>query len=463
MSDLFGSDVSDIENGSPALAPQTPTSPRAFSGRDSNEVGSGTPAPDNDLFGSDEDIEMPPRSSGANTPDQGNGLFGSDEEMSDHDKDDVRTKERLLSTTIPKLPLPQSIDGRFVVARAPNILQLEPTPFTAEGYQDILQEEHEIAEKHGYRSAVTPALAAAAENVISNTIRWRQAAGGRKRESNARLVRWSDGSTTILIGGSTPEVYSINNEQLVGVPKEKYYYAVAAHEQGLGHAHARMSEQWLLRSSRQSAQARSAVKMLLDRVNGISSSSEGVGANLARAGGGDGASRTRFMVVDEAPELRAKREEEEEEKRERQRRREERNRERREARELRANRGVAYAGEYSDEELGYANTSEEDTAHEHVRAPRRIPRQTAITRGPVRSSYVDDDDDGFIVDDDVELEVGSHDEFDEEEEEELAAQRLQAAKKSGYSSDETRRRRPRVSKSRRQLDSDDDDDEMDDF
>ncbi|KAI9477341.1 Paf1 complex component [Coemansia sp. RSA 989] len=447
MSDLFGSDVSDIENGNPS--PQTPTSPRAFNGHTV-----GTPAPD-DLFGSDEDIEMLPRS-GANTPEQANGLFGSDEEMSDHHRDQTETRERLLSTTIPKLPLPQSVDGRFVVARAPNILQLNPTPFTAEGYQDILQEEHEIAEKHGYRSAVTPALASAAENVIANTIRWRQAAGGRKRESNARLVRWSDGSTTILIGGTTPEVYSISSEQLTGVPKEKYYYAVAAHEQGLGHAHARISEQWLLRSSGQSAQARSAVKMLLDRVSGTGAAPEGAGANTARAG----ASRTRFMVVDEAPELRARREEEEEEKRERQRRREERNRERREAREQRANRGVAFAGEYSEEETGYGNTSEEDTA-EHVRAPRRIPRQTAMTRGPVRSSYMDEDDDGFIVDDDVELEVGSRDEFDEEEEEELAAQRLRAAKQSGYSSEETRRR-PRGSKSRRQLDSDDDD-EMDDF
>ncbi|KAJ2455322.1 Paf1 complex component [Coemansia sp. RSA 2336] len=448
MSDLFGSDVSDIENGS--ASPQTPTSPRAFNGHTV-----GTPAPDG-LFGSDDEMDVPARS-GASTPEQANGLFGSDDEMSDHDRGQAETKERVLSTAIPKLPLPQSVDGRFVVARAPNILQLNPTPFTAEGYQDILQEEHEIAEKHGYRSAITPALAAAAENVIANTIRWRQAAGGRKRESNARLVRWSDGSTTILIGGTTPEVYSINSEQLVDVPKEKHYYAVAAHEQGLGHAHARMSEQWLLRSSGQSAQARSAVKMLLDRVSGVSSASEGTGANAVRAG----ASRTRFMVVDEAPELRAKREEEEEEKRERQRRREERNRERREAREQRANRGVAFAGEYSEEEAGYGNTSEEDAA-EHVRAPRRIPRQAAMARAPVRGSYMDDDDDGFIVDDDVELEVASHDEFDEEEEEELAAQRLKAAKQSGYSSGETRRR-PRGSKSRRQLDSDDDDDEMDDF
>ncbi|KAJ2338758.1 hypothetical protein GGF43_006807, partial [Coemansia sp. RSA 2618] len=270
--------------------------------------------------------------------------------------------------------------------------------------------------------------------------------------SNARVVRWSDGSTTVVVGGSTPEVYGVNTEKLASGPKEKYYYATAAHAGGLGHAHARMTEQWLLRPARQSSQARSAVSLLQGRIKGVAGA--GGGAQTARA------SRTQFIVVDEAPELQAKREEKEEERRERQRVREERIRERREAREIQANRSVGVgAAEYSDEDRGFAHASDREPAR--ARAARRIPRQAGLVRPSVHSSYVDDDDDGFVVDDDVELEVGPQDDFDDEEEEELAAQRLKAAKHADYSSDDAPQRRVRGTKSRRQLDLDDDSDNSD--
>ncbi|KAJ2372516.1 Paf1 complex component [Coemansia sp. RSA 2611] len=477
MSALSGSDLSDLEEYDiPAAGgTHTPTSPQALPAHNRSDEGSGTPAPISDLFGSDEDDALSPKRELSETPSpnaDGN-LFGSDEEMSDRDMDDgpeeTVVKDILLPMSIPKLPAPQSVDGRFIVVRAPNILQLDSAPFSADAYQDILEEEHKIAENHGYKSAVTSDLATAAEGIITNTIRWRPADGDRKRESNARLVRWSDGSTSVVIGGHTPEAYNVNVEQLADTSKERYYFAVAAHERGLGQVHARMTEQWLLRPSRQSTQARSAVALLLDRVRGKTAGADSASTTALRAAGGIRASHTQLMVVDEAPELRAKREEAEEKKRERQRLREERNRERREAREFQANRGAfggaAAAGEYSDEEHGYANASEDDAGFSRARAPRRLPeRHIGLSRPAARNSYIDEDDDGFIVDDDAELEVGAHDEFDEEEEEELAAQRLKNAKNADYSSDEARQRRARSTKSRRQLDLDSDEDsEMDTF
>ncbi|KAJ2246526.1 Paf1 complex component, partial [Coemansia sp. RSA 475] len=422
----------------------TPTSPRKPSLPAHNSSPRGTPDPVADLFGSDDDESEPARGKSATPPlaDPEN-LFGSDSEVSDHDLEPT-VRERVLPTSIPVLPLPQSVDNRFVVARAPNILQLDAAEFSHETYRDILDEEHEIAEVHGYRSAVTTELAAAAESIITNTVRWRRE--GMQRTSNARVVRWSDGSTTVVVGGSVPEYYGVNMEQLKGVPNEKHYYATAAHRAGLGHAHARMSEQWLLRPLRQQSHARPAVALLLDRVKGTRSAS-GASAPVR-------ASRTRFMVVDEAPEIKAKREEEEEERRERQRVREERIRERREARELVYQRPVG-APEYSDDNMA---ASDDEPGPIRARTPRRMP--VALTR-PTRGSYVEDEDDDFIVDDDAELEVGPQDEFDDEEEE-LAAQRLKDAKNANYSSDDARKRRVRGGKSRRQIDLDDDS-EMDDF
>ncbi|KAJ2612732.1 Paf1 complex component [Coemansia sp. RSA 1365] len=505
MSDLFGSSsgLSDLESDT-FSAPQTPTSPRkGISLQQHDQRSDGTPPPRDDLFGSDEDENAANGHTG-----NADNLFGSDEdeempargrareedsasergELSDEEaaEDESREQVRVMSARVPVLPTPNTSQRRYVISRTPNILQLEPTPFSADTYEDILEEEHRIAEKHGYKSAVTPELASATEGMIANTVRWRRVTGPDgtiKRESNARLVRWSDGSTTLVIGGRTPETYGINTEKLMDTDKEQHYYAAAHYSRELlMQSHARLAENWLLRPLRQSAQTRSAVALLLDRVRGKATgeksqqgSAAGTSASRARHAAGARAARTRFMVLDEDPELRAKREEQEEEKRERQRKREERIRERKELRIGQPGRG-AYAGtggEYSDEdrEPEYASIEGSDTGAVYGRghAPRRVAERVGGA-GPVaaraHSSYVDEDDDGFIVDDDVELEVGPRDEFDEEEEEELAAQQLKNSKHMTYEDEESdggRQRHGRNAKSRRALVSDDSDDDLDEF
>ncbi|KAJ2084303.1 hypothetical protein H4R24_000096 [Coemansia sp. RSA 988] len=504
MSDLFGSssDLSELESDS-LSAPQTPTSPRqqVIFQQHQDQRSDGTPPPRDDLFGSDEDEDAAKGHNG-----NVDNLFGSDEEEevparvhrrdedsasergersgSEEGEDESREQVRVMSARVPVLPTPDTSQRRYVISRTPNILQLEPTPFSADTYEDILEEEHRIAEKHGYKSAVTPELASATEGIIANTVRWRRVTspdGMKRRESNARLVRWSDGSITLVIGGRTPETYGINTEQLMDIDKEQHYYAAAHYSRELlMQSHARLAENWLLRPSRQSAQARSAVSLLLDRARGKATgekskhgSAAGAGANRARLAAGARAARTRFMVLDEDPELRAKREEQEEEKRERQRKREERMRERKELRMGQTSRGAYVGGDYSDEEREpeYASVEGSDTGalYGRSRAPKRVGERVGGAR-PVapraHSSYVDEDDDGFIVDDDVELEVGPHDEFDDEEEEELAVQQLKNSKHMGYDDDESdgrRQKRGRDARQRRALDSDDSGDDVDEF
>ncbi|KAJ2766031.1 Paf1 complex component, partial [Coemansia nantahalensis] len=386
MNDVFGSDLSDIEGSlSGSVASRTPSPPpvasRGYDERssatpppkaelsDSSSSSSGTgrrqPAPPHgnrggvdDLFGSDSDSGSAPRGRGDGSASEPSG----DERMAD-EEDEGREQVRVMSARVPVLPRPHSSEGRYVLARTPNIMQLEPTPFSADAYHDLLAEEHRAAEKHGIKAAVSPELATAAESILANTIRWRRVAapdGTVRRETNARIVRWSDGSMTVVVGGggAAPEQHSVGAEQLAGVAKEQYSY-VAAHQTNelLMQSHARLTESWLIRPPRQSAQVRAAVAQLLDRGR---ARAEGKAPQGPARAAGARVARTRFMVVGEDPELRIKREEKEEEKRERQRRKEERLRERQVAREFHVGRGgygAAGAAEYSDEDIdvGYAS------------------------------------------------------------------------------------------------------------
>ena len=67
------------------------------------------------------------------------------------------------------------------LVKLPNILAFQPVPFEAEYIEELQRDEQ-------------PDGQARTENVI----RWRE--GEQGRESNARLVRWSDGSTTLHVG-----------------------------------------------------------------------------------------------------------------------------------------------------------------------------------------------------------------------------------------------------------------------
>lgn len=92
-----------------------------------------------------------------------------------------------LALNLPPLPRPKP--GRLCLVRLPNILGIQARPFDAHTYDPADEAEH----------------AASRQNVV----RWRYAASGAaaaggdgevERESNARVVRWSDGSLTLHIG-----------------------------------------------------------------------------------------------------------------------------------------------------------------------------------------------------------------------------------------------------------------------
>ncbi|KAJ2781817.1 Paf1 complex component [Coemansia interrupta] len=478
MGDHFGSDDSDLEGSSMNELRSRPSKAARVDGSPMRD--SATPEPRDgganmDLFGSDNENDGTPRPTTTADDTALDNLFDSDSESrhstkrsmhgdSDSDSDPhppAKRKTLVMDAYVPVLSVPRTSDGKYILARMPNLLQLAPQPFTPEAYEDLIPREHSAME-HGVKDAVTADMAAAVEGIIANTVRWRQTADG-KRESNARLVRWSDGSTTIVIGGASPESYSITDEPLAATPAGEQHSYVAAHypHEYLMQAHARLTDQWTFRPSVQSASGRLAVSKLLPRVR-----ARAAGDQAHRQAAAEAVARgTRLREIDTDPELVARRAVEEDERRERLRRKEEKARERREARELQYARADA-----SDEEMGYA--SPDDSLGRPVQPSyarvRSAGRETARFAPPAgrggRGAYMDDEDDGFVVDDDEELEVGPRDEFDDEEEEEMAAQRLNGAKRGVYSDDEDedhgrRQSAGRGAKPRRVMVSDDEDED----
>jgi RNA polymerase-associated protein LEO1 len=91
--------------------------------------------------------------------------------------------------------------------RLPNVLGINPTPHDSETY-----DAHEEEEKYGI--------------TMSNMVRWRYAGDNAKRssdgeparESNARVVKWSDGTTSLYIG---KEIYDLEESKNIADQAEQ--------------------------------------------------------------------------------------------------------------------------------------------------------------------------------------------------------------------------------------------------
>ncbi|XP_055328006.1 RNA polymerase-associated protein LEO1-like [Paramacrobiotus metropolitanus] len=91
--------------------------------------------------------------------------------------------------------LTPNLEGRFIYWKMPDFIKAESKPFDPEGYDDEFED---------YDEDPPPEVQDAIRQKVKGTLRWRWstlADGSRGGpESNAKLVKWSDGSTSIVIG-----------------------------------------------------------------------------------------------------------------------------------------------------------------------------------------------------------------------------------------------------------------------
>lgn len=183
--ELFGSDSEDedSEPEAPAKAPQAGKStPSASSGFDDDDN-------DDDLFGEDGDEGERPGVR-AGEADEGD-LFGDEDEGEENEAVAPSVPSGPpLHLELPQIPRPPT-DAELFFLKLPNILSFQPRPFDSAEYRP--EDDTEIGGDRG----------PSADNVV----RWRETAEGNK-ESNARMVRWSDGSMTLHVGSEVLAAHS---------------------------------------------------------------------------------------------------------------------------------------------------------------------------------------------------------------------------------------------------------------
>lgn len=106
--------------------------------------------------------------------------------------------ERRIDVEIPKITADLGRDIHFV--KLPNFLSVDTRPFDKDTYEDEIDEEETLDEEGRQRIKLK----------VSNTIRWREYMddnGEMIKESNARMVKWSDGSMSLHLGNEIFDVY----------------------------------------------------------------------------------------------------------------------------------------------------------------------------------------------------------------------------------------------------------------
>ncbi|XP_043255978.1 another transcription unit protein [Colletes gigas] len=106
--------------------------------------------------------------------------------------------ETRIDVEIPKITTDLGREIHFV--KLPNFLSVETRPFDTETYEDEIDEEETLDEEGRARLKLK----------VENTLRWKEIfdeQGKVAKESNARFVKWSDGSMSLHLGSEIFDVY----------------------------------------------------------------------------------------------------------------------------------------------------------------------------------------------------------------------------------------------------------------
>lgn len=129
-----------------------------------------------------------------------------DDEPMDQDDEEKEPEEVVPETKIEhEIPYIRADVGKeFHFVKLPNFLSVEPKPYDPKTYEDELEDEETLDEEGRARLKLK----------VENTIRWRTAfddEGNAFKESNARMVRWSDGSLSLHLGS---EIFDVHRQPL---------------------------------------------------------------------------------------------------------------------------------------------------------------------------------------------------------------------------------------------------------
>ncbi|KAI0084462.1 Leo1-like protein-domain-containing protein [Irpex rosettiformis] len=160
-----------------------------------------------DLFGDDkevdevkhEDVTTPGSSEHADGISSPERKHRAEMEYGEDDEPDPVVEEVLeASAQIPNIPVPRSTDGSLWVIRMPNFVKVDSKPFHPETYIGPEQEDDDAQPGETLREK-----SMSIKLKVENTVRWRWTKdenGRDRRQSNSRVIRWSDGSLSLQLG-----------------------------------------------------------------------------------------------------------------------------------------------------------------------------------------------------------------------------------------------------------------------
>ncbi|KAI8099570.1 Leo1-like protein-domain-containing protein [Halteromyces radiatus] len=147
-------------------------------------------------------------------------LYDEEEELGEDEYDMARKQQRVeVELNMPALPIPNSEDGKYFLAKLPRFLDIDMKPFDANTLQ--LEVEEGMTEAEQLESI---------RQQVESTIRWRQRFdenGNEKIESNAHFVDWEDGSRSLMIG---QECFDVVTKSMSG----QEYTFLLAHQTSSG-------------------------------------------------------------------------------------------------------------------------------------------------------------------------------------------------------------------------------------
>jgi len=119
-------------------------------------------------------------------------------------QEEEQIPETRIDVEVPKINTDLGKDIHFV--KLPNFLSVESRPFDSQTYEDEMDEDMNNQQDEEGRTRL--------KLKVENTIRWRQGfdkEGNPVKESNARVVRWSDGSLSLHLGS---EIFDVHKQPL---------------------------------------------------------------------------------------------------------------------------------------------------------------------------------------------------------------------------------------------------------
>ncbi|KAI5817438.1 Leo1-like protein-domain-containing protein [Pyronema omphalodes] len=210
---MSDSELSSNHGRSSPAAPASPSKPTGnrydtMFGSDSEDAGA---ASESEALGA-----RPTTPPAADDDEPLDDLFGDEEKLSDvasvrEPSPEPAEPERFVEVSLPRHPGPAPGDDQHLyLMKVPSFLQMEQKLFTPEEF--ILP-------------APDPSDTASAYTRATNSIRIRRDANG-KLQSNARIIKWSDGTMSLQIASST-NFYDLPRKDLTTNPKTPGKYVAA--------------------------------------------------------------------------------------------------------------------------------------------------------------------------------------------------------------------------------------------